>query len=95
MAGYGTETYSGSDYTAFTTANVAVKARGGRLARVIITASVTGNVTIYDNPSAAAGQILFQAVAPTAPNSFLVDISAKTGIYCAPGSAGAGLVTFS
>jgi hypothetical protein len=95
MASYGTETYSGSDYTPFGTTNVAIKPRGGRLARVIITAAVTGNVTIYDNPSAASGQILFQAVAPTAPNSFLVDVSAKTGIYCAPGSAGAGLVTFS
>lgn len=95
MASYGTEVYNGSDYTPFATAGVAIKARPGRLARVIITATVTGNVTIYDNPSAASGQILFQAAAPTAPNSFLVDVSAKTGIYCAPGSAGAGLVSFS
>jgi hypothetical protein len=95
MASYGTETFSGQDYTAFTTANVAIKPRGGRLARVVITAAVTGNVTIYDNPSAAAGTILFQAVAPTAPNSFLVDLPAKTGIYCVPGSAGGGIVSFS
>jgi hypothetical protein len=95
MAGYGTEIYQGADYTPFGTANVAIKPRAGRLARVIITASVTGNVTLYDNPSAGSGQILFQAVAPTAPNSFLVDVSAKAGIYCVPGSAGAGLVTFS
>ena len=95
MANYGTETYSGSDYAPFTTAAVAIKPRSGRLARVIITTSVTGNVTIYDNPSAASGQVLFSAAAPTAPNSFLVDVTAKTGIYCVPGSAGAGLVTFS
>lgn len=95
MANYGTEVYNGSDYAAFGTTNVAIKARGGRLARVVITASVTGNITIYDNPAAASGQILFQAVAPTAPNSFLVDVPARTGIYCVPGSAGAGLVTFS
>lgn len=92
---YGTEAFNGSDYVAFTTSNVAIKARGGRLARVIVTAAVTGNITIYDNPSAAAGNILFQAVAPTAPNSFLVDVPAKTGIFCVPGSAGGGLVTFS
>jgi hypothetical protein len=95
MANYGTEVFNGSDYTPFTTTNVAIKPRSGRLARVVITSAVTGNVTIYDNPSAASGTILFQAVAPTAPNSFLVDLPAKTGIYCAPGSAGAGIVSFS
>jgi hypothetical protein len=95
MANYGTEAFNGSDYIPFTTTNVVVKARGGRLARVNITSAVTGNITIYDNPSAASGNILFQAVAPTAPNSFLVDFPAKTGIFCVPGSAGGGLISFS
>jgi len=92
---YGTEVYNGSDYAPFTTAGVAIKTRGGRLARVVITATVTGNITIYDNPAAGSGQVLFAAAAPTAPNSFLVDVPARTGIYCVPGSAGAGLVVFS
>jgi hypothetical protein len=95
VSNYGTESFNGSDYTPFGTTNVAIKARGGRLARVVITSAVTGNLTIYDNPSAASGTILFQATAPTAPNSFLVDLPAKTGIYAVPGSAGGGIISFS
>ena len=88
-------TFSGSDYTPFTTVNVAIKPRAGRLVRVYVNTTVTGNLTFYDNPSAASGQILCTLVAPAQGQSILLDIPAKTGIYLAPGSAGAGIVVWS
>jgi hypothetical protein len=86
--------WGGETYTPFAAAPLVIKAGPGRLARVVVTTSVTGNLTIYDNPSAASGTVLFSAVAPTAPNSFLVDLPVKTGIYLVPGSAGVGIVSF-
>ena len=89
------DTFSGQAYVPFTTANVAIKARAGRLARVYVNTTVTGNLTFYDNPSAASGQVLCTLVAPAAGASLLLDIPARSGIYLVPGSAGAGIVTYS
>lgn len=90
------ETFSGANYAAFTTSNVAVKARAGRLAKLVITAAITGSITIYDNPSAASGTILYVSAATPAVGSIIVlDIPAKTGIYLVPGSAGSGLLVYS
>lgn len=87
--------FQGSDYVAFGTTNVAVKPRAGHLVRVYVNTAVTGNLTFYDNPSAAAGQVLATLVAPAQGASILLDIPAKSGIYLTPGSAGAGIVVFS
>lgn len=90
------ETFSGANYAAFTTANIAVKARAGRLAKLVITAAITGSITIYDNPSAASGTILYVSAATPAVGSIIVlDIPAKTGIYLVPGSGGSGLLVYS
>ena len=88
------ETFQGANYAAFTTAAVAVKARAGRVAKLSITAAVTGSITIYDNPSAASGTVLFTATTP-AVGIVPIDIPAKTGIYLVPGSAGGGILVYS
>lgn len=89
------DTFSGANYAPFTTTNVAVKARGGRIAKIVVTAAVTGSLTIYDNPSAASGQILY--VSPATPGVGIIplDIPARSGIFLVPGSAGAGIVVYS
>jgi hypothetical protein len=88
------ETFQGANYAAFTTAPLAVKPRAGRVAKLSITAAVTGSITIYDNPSAASGTILFTATTP-AVGIVTIDIPAKTGIYLVPGSAGGGILVYS
>lgn len=86
---------SGSDYVAFGTTNVPIKPRAGRLVKVSVTTAVTGNLTFYDNPSAASGTVLCQLATPAVGAPIVLDIPAKTGIYLVPGSAGAGIVIFS
>ena len=88
------ETFTGATYAAFTTVAVAVKPRAGRVAKLSITAAVTGSITIYDNPSAASGTVLFTATTP-AVGIVPIDIPAKTGIYLVPGSAGGGILVYS
>jgi hypothetical protein len=90
------DTFQGQSYAAFTTSNVAVKARAGRIAKIVVTAAVTGSLTIYDNPSAASGTILYVSAATPAVGTILVlDIPARSGIFLVPGSAGAGIVVYS
>lgn len=88
------DVYTGADYVAFTTSNVAIKPRAGRLTKVVVTAAVTGSLTFYDNPSAASGTVLYTVTTP-AVGITPVDVPAKTGIFLVPGSAGAGIVVFS
>jgi hypothetical protein len=89
------QTFIGADYAAFTTVALAVKPRAGRVAKLSITTPYTTAITIYDNPSAAAGTVLF--VSATAPPVGIIpiDIPAKTGIYLVPGAGGAGVLVFS
>ena len=85
--------WSGADYLSFTTTAGVVKPRAGRLMKIVVTAAVTGSITIYDNPSAASGTILFTATTP-AVGIIPVDVPAKTGMWCVPGSAGGFNVVF-
>jgi len=85
----------GADYAPFTTSNVAVKARAGRIAKIVVTAAITGTLTIYDNPSAASGQILYVSAATPGVGIIPLDIPARSGIFLVPGSAGAGIVVYS
>jgi hypothetical protein len=88
------QTFSGADYVAFGTAGVVVKPRAGRLAKVVVTSAVTGNLTFYDNPSSATGTMLCQLTTPAVGVPIVLDIPARTGIYLTPGSAGGGIVVF-
>jgi len=81
--------FSGADYVSFTTVAGVVKPRAGRLVKIVVTAAITGSITIYDNPSAASGTVLFTQATPAVGPPILIDVPAKSGMYCTPGSAGA------
>jgi len=76
-----------SDYVAFTTTAGAARARAAHIWGISVTSAVTGTITIYDNPSAASGPILYTSA--TNPVGYLpLDIPAKFGVWVVPGSAG-------
>jgi len=78
-----------SDYVAFTTVAGAARARAAHLWGVSVTGTITGSITIYDNPSAASGPVLWVSAAnPTVGSYIILDIPAKFGVWVVPGSAG-------
>jgi hypothetical protein len=90
------ETFQGQTYAVFTTVAGVVKPRGGRLAKIVVTATLTGSVTIYDNPSAASGNIIYVSAAnPTVGTVLPIDVPARSGMWCVPGSAGGFNVVYS
>jgi hypothetical protein len=77
---------SGGTATAAVASNAAtaVKASGGRLAKVLVTTTGTGsgNVPIYDNSSSATGTIIGLVPANAAAGSiYTFDMPAANGIY--------------
>jgi hypothetical protein len=76
-----------SDYVAFTTSAGAARSRAAHLWGISVTSAVTGTITIYDNPNAAAGPVLYTSASN--PVGYLpLDIPAKFGVWVVPGSAG-------
>jgi len=74
---------------------VLVRSGGGRAVRLVVTAAITGTVTIYDSLT-ATGQIVWVSTAnPAVGTSVLIDVPVNTGIYVVPGSAGAGILVWS
>lgn len=57
--GYNVSQSGGRQYAAVTTATTTSVAIAERLCKVIVTGGTMGAVTIYDNPSAASGPILW------------------------------------
>ena len=80
--------------TASLSATGAVKASAGRLFKIVVTTVLgAGAVTVYDNPSAASGTILFVIPATTAAGTvYDINLPAVNGIYASFASTGA--VTF-
>ena len=90
------ETFQGQTYAVFTTTAGVVKPRPGRLAKIVVTAAVTGSITIYDNPSAASGNVIYVSpAAPTLGTILVIDVPARTGMWCVPGTAGGFNVVYS
>jgi len=92
------EAFSGQTYAVWNGGtNQAIKSRAGRLAKIIVYLNTTsGTLTVYDNPSAASGTILF--VSPAAPTSgtvYALDMPARTGMYLVTPTGGAGIVVYS
>jgi hypothetical protein len=87
--------FSGETYTNFATAGKLVKTGAGRACRLVVTAAVTGSVTLYDN-TAGSGQAIWVSPAnPAIGTSVQIDVPFRTGLYCTPGSAGAGIIVYS
>jgi len=89
------DTFQGQSYVSFTTTAGVVKPRPGRLAKIVITAAVTGTITIYDNPSAASGTVLYVSATPPVGPVIPIDVPARSGMWCVPGSAGGFNVVYS
>jgi len=91
------ESFQGQTYTPWGAVNQTIKARAGRVAKVLVNATVTaGNLTIYDNPSAASGPIVW--VSPPAPASgtiLPVDMPCQTGIFLQVPGTGNGIIIWS
>lgn len=87
---------NGLNYAVFTGGVAgAAKDRPGFLGKVVVTANVTGAITIHDNATAASGPILYASAAtPTAGTVVDLGVRAKFGIFVTPGSAGTVLVAF-
>jgi hypothetical protein len=52
-------------------------------------------VTLYDN-TAGSGQAIWVSPAnPAIGTSVQIDVPFRTGLYCTPGSAGAGIIVYS
>ena len=86
----GTNTVRGSNTTIFV-ANTpaAVKVGSGFLHRIIITATLTGSITVNDNAAAAAGPLLFtSAAAPAVGTIIEVNVPFTLGAWLVPGTAG-------
>lgn len=87
---YGTNITKGQNYVIFV-ANTpaAVKVGRGFLHRIIITATITGTITVNDNPTAASGPLLFtSAAAPAVGTVIEVNVPFNTGAWLVPGTAG-------
>jgi hypothetical protein len=90
------ETFQGANYAGFTTTAGAAKTRGGRIAKIVVLSAITGNITIYDNPTAASGPVLYASAAnPPIGTILVIDIPAKFGMWVVPGSAGSFNVVYS
>ena len=66
---------------------VVVKAQPGRLCNVVVTATGSGTLTIYDNASAASGTVLFALAASAALGNYTVSLPADNGITVASPSS--------
>lgn len=77
-------------------AAAAVKDRAGVVATISVTATVTGSITVYDNPSAASGNLVYASAAnPTIGTVIQIDFPCRKGIFVTPGSAGSIAVAYS
>ena len=91
------ESFQGQAYTPWGATSLAIKPRAGRVAKVLVNATVTaGNLTIYDNPSAASGPIVWVSPATPAAGSILpIDMPCATGIFLQVPGTGNGIIIYS
>lgn len=87
---WGTNTFRGTNYQVFV-ANTpaAVKVGRGVLHHILITATLTGSITIFDNPTAASGPLLYTSAATPAVGTVLIlELPFTLGCWIVPGTAG-------
>jgi hypothetical protein len=73
----------------------AVKTRPGTLHKLIVTAAVTGAITVHDNASAASGPVLYTSAANPAVGTVVdLEVRCNFGAFVTVGSAGQVLVSY-
>lgn len=84
----GTEIFAGEYGAVFSAAGV-VKARAGRLIRIIVVvAGSAGVLTVYDNNAAASGPILYTIAGTDAIGTiYTPDTPATSGIWVVPATS--------
>lgn len=70
-----------------------VKSGPGWLGRIIVTATLTGTLTCYDN-TAASGTKLFEVAAPTIGTIYDLGVPFNVGLHVVPGTAGTLIVVY-
>lgn len=75
------------NHTEFTVAAAVGGVSGVDLARIVITATLGGNLAVYDGQSTAGALILFAAT-PAAGTVYDLRIHCKNGVWIVPGSSG-------
>ena len=79
------------------TAATAIKGSAGRLVRIVVTSTITGNLTANDaatTGAAAAANLIFSAATPAAGTVYVLDWPCANGIVVTPGSAGSVAVSY-
>ncbi len=61
---------------------------GTKVARIVVTATITGDLALWDNATAASGSLLYLETTPAAGVVRELRIRAKKGIWCVPGTGG-------
>lgn len=93
-----TESFTGQAYTSWTTTNLQVKPRAGRVAKLIVNTAPSANgLTVYDTPNGStANPPVWSSPQPLTAGQILpVDIPCATGIYLVVPTAGAGIIVYS
>lgn len=74
-----------------------VKGSPGRLVRIVVTGTITGNLTANDaatTGAAAASNLIFSAATPAAGTVYVLDWPCANGIVVTPGTAGSVAVSY-
>lgn len=87
---------AGTNYARLTGGVAAtVKDRAGFVGKVIVTAAITGSITVYDATAATAGKEVYVSAATPAIGTVVdLGIRCKEGIHVEPGTAGTVVVAF-
>jgi len=75
-----------------------VKGSAGRLVRISVTATITGNLTVNDaatTGTAAAANLVYSAVTPAAGTVIYLDWPCANGIVVSAGSSNTGIISVS
>ncbi len=66
----------------------AIGGPGVRIAKVVITATLTGTLQVFDNATAASGPLLLAATTPALGTVYDLHVRCKFGCWVVPGTAG-------
>lgn len=72
-----------------------IKDRPGIVGKIIVTAAITGSITVYDAAAATAGtEVYVSAATPAIGTVVELGLRCKTAIHVVPGTAGTIVVSY-